>query len=224
MNTVLKHPYVAVSGGRGESYGGNQMLLPDKTGRAVGCGVVAGLDLLLYLTRCRGVAVRDFPAGEGALPLAEYNRLAGELRRRYLPLIPGQGINGLVLALGLNLWFRRHRLPYTARWGVPYRRLWSEMERMLAADIPVILAVGPNFPKLWQHHALRLYDGAAEREPVDSGATAHAHYLTVTGMDDTWLRVSTWGRMCRIRREEYLAYVAAHSARLLSNILVIQSR
>ena len=79
---------------------------------------------------------------------------------------------------------------------------------------PVVLAVA------FDRNNVFTYPGGKR----DSGATAHAHYLTVTGMDDTWLRVSTWGRMCRIRREEYLAYVAAHSARLLSNILVIQSR
>ena len=223
MKIELKHPYVSVACARGESYGGSQTLLPDKTERTVGCGVVAGLDLLLYLSRWHGAAARllqaDAPPETGAIPLETYIRLAHRLRKAYLPLIPGQGVSGFVLALGLERCFLASRLPYRASWGVPYRRLWSETERMLAEDIPVILSVGPNFPKLWQHRALRLYDGADGRA---SGETVHAHYLTVTGMDGEWLQAASWGRRCFIRREEYLAYVAAHSARLLSNILTVR--
>lgn len=223
MKTELKHPYVSVAYGRGESYGGSQSLLGDKTERAVGCGVVAGLDLLAYLSRWHGDTARLLREAalpeDGAIPAETYIRLAHRLRKAYLPLIPGQGINGILLALGLDRVFLGDGLPYLARWGVPYRRLWSETERMLAEDIPVILSVGPNFPKLWQHRALRLYDGADGRA---SGETVHAHYLTVTGMDGEWLQAASWGRRCFIRREEYLAYVAAHSARLLSNILTVR--
>lgn len=221
MKTELKHPYVSVADGRAESYGGSQSLLGDKTEQTVGCGVVAGLDLLLYLSRYHGADVRllrETPP-DGAIPAETYIRLAHRLRKAYLPLIPGQGINGILLALGLDRVFLGGGLPYLARWGVPYRKLWSETERMLAEDIPVILSVGPNFPKLWQHRALRLYDAPDARA---SNGTVHAHYLTVTGMDGEWLQASSWGRRCFIRREEYLSYVADHSARLFSNILVVR--
>ena len=222
MRTELKHPYVSVACARGESYGGDQSLLGDRTEQTVGCGVVAALDLLLYLSRCHGATarlLRETPPEDGAISAETYKRLAHQLRKAYLPLIPGQGINGILLAVGLDRVFLGDGLPYLARWGVPYRRLWSETERMLAEDIPVILSVGPNFPKLWQHRALSMYDetdGRASRE------TVHAHYLTVTGMDGEWLQASSWGRRCFLRREEYLAYVAAHSARLFSNILIVK--
>lgn len=219
MNVELRHPYVSVALARGESYGGNQTLLSDKTERTVGCGVVAGLDLLLYLARWHGAEARLLQAETlpeaGAIPLEKYIRLAHRLRKAYLPLIPGQGVNGFVLALGLERCFAANRLPYIASWGVPYRRLWSEIERMLSRDLPVILSVGPNFPLLWQRRALRLY----EEKGAPSGETVRGHYLTVTGMDDDWLQVSSWGRRYFIRREEYLSYVADHSARLFSNIL-----
>ena len=228
MQYELGRPYVSVSYAAGESYGGSQLLLPGRTEQAVGCGVVAALDLLLYLARAHGYSVQlggaDVPRGEEAIPAADYARLAREVRRRYIPLIPGSGAGGFTLAAGLNRCFRANGLPYRAIWGVPYGRLWDEIGAMLAQDIPVDLSVGPNFPRLWQRHALRLYrdeDGAARTPSADA---ARAHYVTVTGMDGGWLRVSSWGRAYEIRRDEYLAYVRAHSARLFSNILLIRRR
>ena len=47
----LKSPYLSVSNGTVISYGGNQMCSANKTERSVGCGVVAALDLFLYLCR-----------------------------------------------------------------------------------------------------------------------------------------------------------------------------
>jgi hypothetical protein len=224
MKIELKHPYLSVAYAQGESYGGSQSQQPDRTEQAVGCGVIAALDLLLYLSRFHGAPVSLIRAealpGEGPLPPEQYKRLAHLLRKAYLPLVPGHGINGVLLALGLDRCFWKDRLPYRAFWGVPYRRLWDEMARMLDQDLPVILAVGPNFPLLWQRHALRLYRGTDEG--AAAGAAVHAHYLTVTGMDDAWLRVSSWGQLFYIRRSEFLSYVSAHSARLLSNILVLR--
>lgn len=220
MRVALKQDLIAVSDGTGESYGGNQLLLSDETERSVGCGVVAALDLLLYLSRYHGASVRlpEIPSAADVVSSAEYARLAHALRRRFLLLIPGHGISGLALAVGLNRCFRKNALPYAAAWGVPYRRLWAEMESMLGRDIPVILAIGPNYPRLWQRHALALHENGRE------GAAARAHYVTVTGMDDERLRVSSWGRRYEIRRDEFLSYAKKHSARLFCNILVIRRR
>ena len=227
MRESLHNPYISVADGASLSYGGSQILLPGKAERAVGCGVIAGLDLLLYLSRWhgdgRGIGLKLPVPAERPIPLERYNALAQALRRAYLPLIPGHGINGLMLALGLNACLHRAKLPYTAFWGVPYARLWDEMAEMLRQDIPVIFSIGPNFPLFWQHQKLRLYrqrpDGAYLPGPL-----THAHYVTVTGMDDEWLRIASWGRQYFIRREEYLAYVKEHSARLVSNILLVKKR
>lgn len=226
MQLSLKDPYICVTDGRTLSYGGNQMRQPDDTERKVGCGVVAGLDLLLYLARAQGGAdiglSLPVPA-EAAIPLDSYIRLFQAMRRKYLPLIPGHGINGLLLALGLDLCFRKAKLPYTALWGVPYDRLWGEMERMLADNIPVVFAIGPNFPLFWQNHKLTLYRRNGESAFAPAAQT-HAHYVTVTGMDAQWLRIASWGREFYIRREEYLAYVKAHSLKLVSNLLLVRRR
>lgn len=94
---------------------------------------------------------------------------------------------------------------------------------MLREDIPVILSIGPNFPLLWQKKELTLHIQTNEGSFYPGPAT-HAHYVTVTGMDDTWLQISSWGRKYFINRNEYLQYVKAHSARLVSNILYVKKK
>ena len=49
-----------------------------------------------------------------------------------------------------------------------------------------------------------------------------SHYVTVTGLDDEWAQISSWGREYYINRREYDAFVRLHSASLFSNILYIK--
>ncbi len=226
MEHSLKNAYISVQSGSAASYGGNQMLLENKTERTVGCGVIAALDLLLYLSRCHESASARMliqQAPEDPILLPDYLTLVRFLRKRYIPLIPGHGINGLTLALGINACFLHYRLPYVAFWGVSYTRLWTAIRDMLDQDIPVIFSIGPNFPLFWQHHKLRFYTKTADGA-YRHGAQTHAHYVMITGLDEEWLRISSWGKLYYIRREEYLAYVREHSARLVSNIMLIKKR
>ncbi|MCA5962640.1 hypothetical protein LC724_22785 [Blautia sp. RD014234] len=94
---------------------------------------------------------------------------------------------------------------------------------MLAHDIPVILLVGPNFPFVWGKHRLNMYHRSPEGEYSPS-CQIKAHFVTVTGMDDTWMRVSSWGKEYYINRQEYVNYVKKHSSFLISNICYIKSR
>ena len=225
MNCCLKHDYPSVTRGIGQSYGGSKMFADDAVLKKVGCGVVAVLDLLLYLSgKDEGLGcglLRDIPE-RGPIPVEKYNALLHALRR-YLPLIPGHGINGLMLSLGIDRIFLKYRMPYTAFWGVPYAVLWQRIEEMLRDDIPVILSIGPNFPLLWRKQELKMYSrtGSGDYHP---GPATHAHYVMVTGMDELWLRVASWGRMYYISKSEYLQYVRSHSARLVSNILYVKRK
>ena len=227
MEHSLKNPYINVTDGRIVSYGGNQMSADNKTERTVGCGVIAALDLLLYLSRYHMASAEiglKIPVPEkGAVPLTNYLMLAHAMRKKYLPLIPGHGINGLMLSLGLNASFLNNRFPFRASWGVPYKKLWSEIARMLDEDIPVIFSIGPNLPLIWQHHMLRFYLMDRQGSFVP-GPQTHAHYVMITGMDANWLRISSWGRMYYIRRDEFLRYVKEHSMRLVNNILCIHKK
>ncbi len=221
----LLHEFPAVQHAGKRLYGGDQSFSQDKTVRSCGCGVIAALDLLIYLCRYHGCRIPRLETlvRSDPIPSSEYDRCVLDLKRRYFPLIPGHGINGLSLAFGVNRLFRRFELPYRAHWGVFGTGFWFEIERMLRCDLPVILSVGPNFPLFWQHNALPFYI-KRPNERFSPATRAHAHYVSVTGIDEQWLRISSWGREYYISRSEYEAYVKKHSLQLVSNILCLKKR
>ena len=220
----IRHNYISVSSGQRLSFGGSQMLSRSKTMREVGCGVIAALDLLLYLCRFHGCDCPFFAeaAEDGVIDEKEYDELAQKLSRRFFPMIPKLGINGLMLAGGLNLFFLRYKLPYRASWGIGGGKLFRQIEEMLARDIPVILSVGPNFPLFWQKNELTFY-AAAPDGSLRAACSIKAHYVTVTGIDEKYLKISSWGREYFIDREEYMSYIRRHSGSIVSNIVKIRS-
>jgi len=216
----IKHEYPKVNlPGGSYSYGGNQMLSPDKIMRRCGCGIVAAADLLLYLHRYHKPLPIFAEMGE-ELTRDGYEALLQSLRRKYFPLFYPVGMNGISLALGLNRIFRKNDLPLRARWDMSESKLWSRMEEMLLRDLPVILSIGPNFPRMWRKGKETLYrlDGDTRR----AAAETVAHYVTVTGMDEEWLRISSWGKEYYLSREEYERFRADISSALVSNIVYIQ--
>lgn len=218
----LRNPYPCVSMPSGISFGGSQKWSSDTAMRRCGCGVIAAADLLLYLHRWHdGCAIPSLGnAGEDrCLTPSEYEKLTSSLRERYLPLIYPVGINGLTLMLGINRLFRRWDIPFTARWGVPWGVFWETMEEMLRQDLPVILAVGPNFPELWKNENLSMM-----RKDNEKPAAVRAHYVVVVGMDEKKLIVSSWGRKYEIDRLEYSRYVRQHSSPLVSNLLWLRPK
>ena len=215
----LLQPYLSVEQSGRCSYGGNQMLSPDQTLRECGCGVVAACDLLLYLKRHQ--ADCSDPLCRWPLDLRLYNDRLQLLQKRYFPLIPHFGINGLMLIIGLNRLLRDEGLSYRARWMISGARLWERVEELLRRDIPVILSVGPHFPLLWRKEGLSFY----VREPNGSFRRAAAvcgHYVTATGLDDEWVRIASWGVQYYVNRGEYEAFVQQHSSYLFSNIVYIK--
>lgn len=217
----LKHPYITVAKEHKHFYGGSQMLSASPNMREVGCGVIAALDLLLYLCRFHEGCGSGFfaeAAADGVIDSEEYDALAQRLSRRYFPLIPKLGINGLMLAAGLNVFFRRYGFPLRARWGVGSRRLFEEIEEQLAQDLPVILSIGPNFPLIWKKDTLCFYLPGHE-DGSGSACSVRAHYVTVTGIDGRYLHISSWGRPYLIDREEYLRYIRRSSGSLVSNFV-----
>lgn len=215
----LKRKLLSVKNGPTRTTGGNQQLADSRQLRTCGCGIVSSTDMLLYLGR-RGEG-GGFVLAEGDdIGLRDYNRLLARLRKRYMPLIPHFGINGFNLSLGLNLYFLRYRIPMRAVWRIGTRRLWERVGRMLEEDMPVILSIGPNFPFFWKRRSLPLYemrDGQYRKT-----ASAIAHYVTVTGMDEKWLRVSSWGTEYYISRQEYETYMRKTSCPLFTNIMDIR--
>ena len=207
----LSKNYVQIERNGRLSYGGSQMWSDNQTVKVCGCGPVAVLDTLLYLTNRQ----------DRTMSLAEYNRTLEEMSKRYFPLVKPFGINGLMLAAGMNRLLRRYHLPYRAFWAVSGRKFWSRVEELLRQDLPVIFSVGPNFPAVWQKHRLTFYRKTADGVYVPS-SSAKSHYITATGIDPEWLRISSWGTEYYINRKEYDDYIRKHSTSIVSNILMLR--
>ena len=101
------------------------------------------------------------------------------------------------------------------------------IEKMLENDIPVILAIGNNFPLVWGKKKLNLY--VPDTKKKDQGEKVYkkqqgvnGHFVVVTSIEDNCLTVSSWGRKYYINVDEYNRYVSKHSIHLYSNILVIK--
>ena len=208
----LRKPYVRVQHDGVCTYGGSQMLSDIKSIRTCGCGPVAALDTVLYLSGEQ----------EKPIPLAEYNKKLESICRRYFPLLPPFGINGVFLAAGMNQLLRKRGLPYRASWAFSGKKFFARMEEMLSRDIPVIFSVGPNFPAVWHKNKLPFYRRRADGSFYPCNSTV-AHYVTATGLDPEWIRISSWGTEYYIKREEYRQYIQKYSANLVSNVLFLRN-
>ena len=208
----LNHPYPQISDGLHLSCGGNQMRSDKAVIRKCGCGPVAALDLILYLEH----------RGENTpIALSDYNAMLTAFCFRYFPLIPPFGINGPVFTLGLNRLLHDRGLPYRAFWMLSGAKLWSRTEDMLGRDLPVILSVGPNFPAFWRGNRLPFYlrssDGSYRKATSTKG-----HFVTATGIDAQWVRISSWGKEYYINRGEYERYTKENSLYAFSNLIYLR--
>jgi len=138
-----------------------------------------------------------------------------------MPIIPRFGKTGPALALGLNAYFSRYSIPLRARWCIGHEKLFERIEEMLKADFPAIFSVGANFPLFWGKHRVRLYT-RSNSGAMSAVTGTRAHFMTVTGIDSEFLRVSSWGKEYFISRREYSAYVKAHGCPVTSNIMYIR--
>lgn len=204
------------------------------TGKAARSGMPAS---------CGIIAIAD--SGDSSalnISMQDYMRLLKSISH-YLPVIPKAGINGITLTIGLNIYFRMKGIHLKARWGTFPSRIFKEIERMLSQGIPVILAIGPGFPFLQKKGKLTLYskvhssnascskaaNHCSSSSAISAGSdstyipasSAYAHYVTITGIDEQWLKVSSWGRCYYIKKAEYTDYCKKYSNFLFSNILVI---
>ena len=215
---ALRFPYVSVDYSAGPSYGGSQRCDGDRGVQRWGCGIIAAADLLLYLQRTRKTALPMIAPRQGPLSPESYRQITHRLRREYFPLIPGFGLNCLVLTAGLNRLLRRGKVPLRARWGTGGRQLWDAIAEMLRRDLPVILCIGQSFPGFWRRTGVKLYTRGASGL-YTGAAGARAHYVVVTGVDRRWLRISSWGREYYISRRELQEYMETASNPLLTNIV-----
>lgn len=226
MMTALKNKYISVAYENGGSFGGNQRFCESKLLRDYGCGVIAAADLILYLCKYHtGFAAKKF--GELCfcedLTKEKYNELIKKLSRCYFPLIPKFGMNGLGLMSGMQAFFQLYSLPFSCHWCISDKGIWDKISQMLAYDIPVIMSVGPNFPRIWKNSRLQLYSKSLSGE-YKASSSVKAHFITVTGIDEQWLEISSWGQRFYINRRMYEEYVSKYSAAFVSNILYVKRK
>jgi len=198
------------------------MLSDDKIIRKCGCGIVAAADLFLYMHRhIKGCLCSLFSSFDdtGIIEMDDFLPIY-KILAPYFVMIPPFGINGLMLALGINVFFRRYHYPFIAQWGVLPSRLWPSIEEMLNNDLPVIITVGPDFPKVWQKHSTVMYSETASGNVRT--AKVRAHFMMLTELDNEWMHVSSWGRRYSIKRTDYQEFIKQYSSSLVCNIVYLR--
>ena len=199
-------------------YGGSQNVYPTAKEKASACGIAAAADVVLYL-KCLATGIFDVEKDD----FISISRII----KKFVPIIPGRGVNSFILAIGLNRFFKKSGLRFHAKWKCTEKKKWEITERMLKDDIPVILAIGNNYPFIWRENGLNLYvpDGPQQgvQEVVFKKVQAVCgHFVVATAIDGNVLTVSSWGRKYYINTDEYDRYVKKHSIHLYCNILSIK--
>ena len=221
----LRYPYFSVKTQNGLSYGGSQTWCSSPTMQKYGCGVVAMGDVLLYMGIHRLSCSTDLQYGilreDGNLSYPRYERYLRKIRRRYLGIIPGFGVPGFLVPHAMNRYFRHYKMDFRARWCISHEKLYSRIEESLARDLPVLLAVGQNIP-FWRKHKLCLY--RQENGLYFPAAEVKAHFVVVTGLENGYLQISSWGKEYYISWQEFEKYVKKYSSVLVSNICLITEK
>ena len=225
-NTALSHSLPVIVDGDLRCFGGTQMLLPRKSIRETGCGLISSANLMSYLTRFHGLrdGLFDRFAGLDAIPLSDFNGACMRICRGLLRPMPHLGMTGTAVAAGLNREFRRRGIPYRARWcfrGAPV--LWERMADMLRRDLPVILAIGPNLPRFWRKKKLVLYR-RDDRGRFIPAVRTRAHFVTAIALDEEWVTVSSWGRRYDISRREFEDYTRRYSGSWFCNMILLKEK
>ena len=205
--------YIRIHTQTGPIYGGNQNLFPDRKLSGFGCGLIVAADVSLYLQ-----------GRTSFRRLADYVEYVREIERDFFYL-PRLGMNGIMLALGMNRVCRRQNLPYRAHWHLlPMGQADLQVMRsMLRQQIPVILAIGPNFPHILGQEKVKLYQKKRQGQ-LAVASNVQKHFLTITEItEDGWMKVSSWGKIYYLSWEEVLTYARKKSMPFFTNYLQIRS-
>jgi hypothetical protein len=173
-----------------------------------------------------------------------YVRLINKQYTRTLPVI---AVIGPAIASALNSYSDLFDLGLKATWKLKlnYYDMYDLIEEMLQKDIPVILSIGPNTPKLWGKNGIPLYELCEinYQEPGSNSEEAakpyyykavkqdvKGHYVTVTGLikDDIssriMLSISSWGKKYYINYEEYRDYIDSTGGTFTSSLIYLKKR
>lgn len=168
---LANQSYVPVVRNSKTSYGGSQMWFPKSNGNSIehlihtyGCGTIATADLFLYLalqnkeynTTLTAIALQD----SMQILYDSYLSYVLEVHNKYTKTKRYLAVLGPSLTRAINNYSNQFTLGYVAtwKWRLSYYEMLDQMESMLSQDIPVILSIGPNTPKLWGRHGISFYE------------------------------------------------------------------
>ena len=240
MSIHLIYNYIDVVTRNGYHFYGGSQLLFDNMIRRCGCSLIAAADVILYI---RG---RRKP-----IELDDYKAYVEKLSPAF-PYIPYKGIPGFVLSMYLNVYFRICRFNYHAHFGglSPLSACVNSLglslsnkkcvrdrsckcisaiqhiREALAADLPVILCIGPGVHQSFKPRELRglmlydIYEDTATLMPVKR---VRSHFVVITAIDEAndLLTVSSWGTRYYIRLSELCHYSAYDLCGLYTNIICL---
>ncbi len=234
----LRKPYIRVQRNNGEiTYGGDQGFFrggspgsAEALKSAMGCGVVAFGDLLLYF----GNENADMEIPENKCYVNRVNQEAAYCQYYnsiydYLGGVSARnGISGIRLMMRFNRLARRQHWKMRAVWGIGARRIYGRIEEMLSQDIPVILCIPMMLLKKDKKDGVVFYCRSDEWKKE---TTVSAHYVTATGIvqeygsREVFLEISSWGKKYYINWNEYEKLIRTHFlGTILGNILYIRKR
>jgi hypothetical protein len=255
--TQLSNPrYVPVIKDSLTCYGGSQMWFPETNWyskdyilRNYGCGTIAAADMFLYLAQQNDKLQTPITASvlkdTGLVKYEDYDPYIRIINQEYTKTKRYIAVLGPLLASAINSYSSAYDLGLKATWklGLSYYDMYDLIEEMLKQDIPVILSVGPNTPKLWGRIGIPFYERKeieyqesedekpSEKKPYYYQVkqnNINGHYVSVTGIvkdeitGQIMLRISSWGKQYYINYEEYRDYIENYGGTFTSSIVQVK--
>lgn len=241
-------------------YGGSQMWFPENSRFSrnyvihnYGCGTIAAADLFLYLaiknSSCRNQLTESVLQGTDSVYYKDYINYVSQIDRSLTKTKRWVAVLGPQLASAINTYAGDNQLKFSAKWklNLSFYDMLEAMEEMLSKDIPVILSIGPNTPKLWGKKGIPFYQQSIIELPDTSDNSSgislppkilyrykpvkqdiNGHYVTVTGIRkdpnhrSIMLHISSWGKPYYINYEEYREYITEYGGTYTSSMVYIK--
>lgn len=169
----LSNPnYVPVIKDSKTFYGGSQMWFSadrwhskDYILHNYGCGTIATADMFLYLAlqneRLKSPET-EIALKNGSCPISyeNYDPYVRRINDDYTKTQRIIAVLGTKIASAINAYSNYYGFGYQASWKLKltYYDMLDIIEDMLSQDIPVILSIGPNTPKLWGKQGIPFYE------------------------------------------------------------------
>ena len=219
-------------------YGGNQEWFsgfpaPYDTIAELGCGDIAGCNVLLYLAGQNPQYQNELTKAAEKGDKEGYMEFVKKITDQYLyppkrPIV--SGLTGFEIAWGMNRYFKDYKIPLGSYWSME-KEILPHIVQMLEQDIPVILSIGPlvlNKKTKWVRLKEQDMEGPSPLQKGKRDQTTSDHYVTVTeieggGEGAVLLTLSSWGKKFAMDYDELMRYRKEElGGRIVTNVLVIK--